>query len=53
MSNATNLAMKLRTDLVGEVLFVVEEALGPVHQRVDVFRRGQLRGAFVLYAVLP
>ena len=39
--------------MVGEILFVIEEALGPVHQRVDVFRRGQLRGPFVLYTVLP
>ena len=39
--------------MVGEVLFVIEEALGPVHQRVDIFWRGQFRGPFVLYAVLP
>jgi len=40
-------------DLVGEVFFVIEEALGPVHQRVNVFRRRQFRGPFVLYPVLP
>jgi len=39
--------------LVGEVLFVIEKALGPVHQRIDVFRRGQFGGPFVLYTVLP
>lgn len=41
------------TDLVGEVLFVIEEALGPVHQGIDVLWRGELRGSFVLDAVLP
>jgi len=40
-------------DLIWEVFFVIKEALGPVHQRVDIFGRGQFRGAFVLYAILP
>jgi len=57
MSNATKLInqtrLASRTDLVGEVLLVIEKALGPVHQRVDIFWRGQFRGPFVLYAVFP
>lgn len=54
MSYATTLTSSAsRTNLIGEMPFVIEKALGPVHQRVDVFGRGKFRGTFVLDAVLP
>lgn len=45
--------MRKLTNLVREHTLVVEQALCPVHQRIDVLRRGQLRRALVLCTVFP
>ena len=41
------------TDPVGKHLLVVDVALHPTHQMVDIVWRGHLGGPFELLAVLP
>jgi hypothetical protein len=42
-----------RTDFVREHCFIVQNGLSPVHQRINVFWRRQLRWTLVLDAILP
>lgn len=41
------------TDGVWEDGLVIEDALRPVHERVDIFGRGKLRWALVAHAIFP
>ena len=46
-------SLNTRTHLAREDLLVVKQSLRPVHQCVDVLRRGQLRRLLVSYPVFP
>ena len=45
--------IEARTHLAWEDLLIIQQSLRPVHERVDVLRRGQLRCLLVPYAVFP
>jgi hypothetical protein len=36
--------IRVRTDLLGEMLLVVQDGLGPGHERLDVCRSREVRG---------
>lgn len=42
-----------RTEPAGKDLFVVDTALHPTHQMLNVSRRGHLRRSLVLLRILP